>query len=91
MAEVLLPNNVVQITGIDSSVNFRLVRISGGGGTVYYRTSSSSFATNDYVFNSGLWNVLSFTGANSANINVAPNRYIGFVVVPSANDEEEVR
>jgi hypothetical protein len=81
------PNNVVQITGLDSSVNLRLVLLSGGGGTVYYRTSSSSFATNDYVFNSGLWNILSFTGVNSANINVAPNRYIGFVVVPSANDD----
>lgn len=80
-----VPNNVAQVAGISASINIRLVLTGGSGGTVYYRSSSSSFTSTDYSTNAGAWTALSFTGSNSASINVAPNRYIGFAVVPTTN------
>lgn len=80
-----VPNNVAQVVGISTSINIRLVLTGGNGGTVYYRSSSSSFTSTDYSTNAGAWTALSFTGSNSASINVAPNRYIGFAVVPTTD------
>lgn len=68
------------ITGTDQPISVRLVLTSGSGGTVYYRTTSSRLAPNDYQYNPGAWTLLNFTSNQSAPITVNPNFKIGFAV-----------
>jgi hypothetical protein len=77
-------SNTMRITGVDSSIDIRLVQTSGVAATVYYKISSGRLNPDDYQFNPGSWTVLNFTLNTSATITVTNNYNFGFAVVLSA-------
>jgi len=82
------PSNAARITGVDSSIDIRLVQTSGVAATVYYKITSGRLNTNDYSVNPGSWTVLNFTLNTSASITIPNNYNFGFAValsVPGSN------
>jgi len=77
-------SNTMRITGVDSSIDIRLVQTSGVAATVYYKVTSGRLNPDDYQFNPGSWTVLNFTLNTSATITVTNNYNFGFAVVLSA-------
>jgi hypothetical protein len=81
-------SNTMKITGVDSSIDIRLVQTSGVAATVYYKISSGRLNPGDYSVNPGSWTVLNFTLNTSATITVPDNYNFGFAAdlsVPGAN------
>jgi hypothetical protein len=82
------PSNTARISGVDTSIDIRLVLTSGVAATVYYKISSGRLNPNDYGVNPGSWTVLNFTLNTSASITVPNNYNFGFAVdlsVPGSN------
>jgi hypothetical protein len=81
-------SNTMRITGVDTSIDIRLVLTSGVAATVYYKISSGRLNPGDYGVNPGSWTVLNFTLNTSASITVPNNYNFGFAVdlsVPGSN------
>jgi hypothetical protein len=81
-------SNTMKITGVDTSIDIRLVLTSGVAATVYYKISSGRLSPGDYGVAPGSWTVLNFTLNTSASITVPNNYNFGFAVdlsVPGSN------
>jgi hypothetical protein len=71
-------SNTMRITGVDPSIDIRLVQTSGVAATVYYKVTSGRLNPGDYSVNPGSWTVLNFTLNASASITVQNNYNLGF-------------
>ena len=79
--EEAVPNNVAQLTGIDSSITLSITN-TGAAGTIYYRASNTSFNTINFANFPIFWTAV----VSGGTFTVANNQYIGFACISDVAD-----